>query len=346
MWLVGLSSHTDLLKMKQGKIGGQFWSVFIEADTAMTTPNDRTHLVRDTLEQIDVARRLISLTPELTLCTSSRQVLPAFHSGKIASMLGAEGLHQTGASLAVIRQLFDLGVRYITVTHNCDNPYATCASTVTAGGKDKGLTAFGRAGVREMNRLGMMVDLAHVSHQTMRDVLDVTLAPVIFSHTTCYALAKVYRNAPDDVIARLKVNGGVLMVMFVPDFLDVENPEQADLEKVVDHIYHVVEVAGWDHVGIGGDFDGTLHTARGINSVAEYPKLIEAVMMRGATDGEVRKLVGENILRVWRENEDVAARLAREKVLPVEENWEGRTWFSEWNSAVPRMVPGNPNRDY
>lgn len=297
--LTGLASHTDLARMKEGRLGGQFWSVFIECDSKLAHPNDPTHAVRDTLEQIDVARRFIASTPELEFCDSSSCVRPAFKRGKIPSMLGAEGLHQAGASIAVIRQLHDLGVRYITLTHNCDNPFATAASTVTTTGQDAGLSAFGRAAVAEMNRLGMMVDLAHVSHQTMRDVLDVTEAPVIFSHSTCYELAKVYRNAPDDVLVRLRENGGLLMVMFVRYFLDKENPGAANIETVVDHIMHIVDVAGWDHVGIGGDFDGVGLTdvADGVNSVADYPALIQAVMRRGATDEQIRKLVGENILR-------------------------------------------------
>lgn len=283
--------------MKEGHVGGQFWSVFIECDDNLQGLNDPTHAVRDTLEQIDVARRLIAETPEFEFCDTSSCARKAFKRGKIPSMLGAEGLHQTGSSIAVIRQLYDLGVRYITVTHNCDNPYATAASTVTKTGEDGGLTKFGASAIKEMNRLGMLVDLAHVSHQTMRDVLDITQAPVIFSHTTCYELAKTYRNAPDDVIARLTENGGVLMVMFVSQFLDTDNPDSADIETVVDHIMHVVEVAGWDHVGIGGDFDGTVAPAKGMKSVADYPKLIQAVMRRGATDEQVRKLVGENVLR-------------------------------------------------
>ena len=291
-----MASHTDLARMKEGRVGGQFWSVFIECDD-LENHNDPTHAVRDTLEQIDVARRFVEATPEFEFCDTSSCARKAFKRGKVASMLGAEGLHQTGSSISVIRQIYDLGVRYITVTHNCDNPYATAASTVTETGKDGGLTDFGAAAIKEMNRLGMMVDLAHVSHQTMRDVLDITQAPVIFSHTTCYELAKVYRNAPDDVIARLKQNGGVLMVMFVSYFLDINNPAAADIEMVVDHIMHVVDVAGWDHVGIGGDFDGTTAIANGIGSVADYPKLIQAVLKRGATDEQVRKLVGENVLR-------------------------------------------------
>lgn len=282
--------------MKEGQVGGQFWSVFVECDDLQDL-NDPTHAVRDTLEQVDVARRFIAETHELQFCDTTSCARKAFKRGKVPSMLGAEGLHQTGSSIAVIRQLYDLGVRYITVTHNCDNPYATAASTVTETGKDGGLTVFGAAAIKEMNRLGMMVDLAHASHQTMRDVLEVTQAPVIFSHTTCYELAKTYRNAPDDVIARLKLNGGVLMVMFVRTFLNIEDPDAASIETVVDHIMHVVKVAGWDHVGIGGDFDGTTAIAEGINSVADYPKLIQAVMRRGATDQQVKQLVGENVLR-------------------------------------------------
>lgn len=166
-------------------------------------------------------------------------------------MLGAEGLHQAGSALASIRQFFLLGVRYITLTHNCNNPFATAASSVTSTGYDGGLTAIGKAAVQEMNRLGMMVDLSHVSHGTMRDVLAIARSPVIFSHSACYELAKNYRNVPDDVLRGLRVNGGVIMIMFVKRFLDTDNPESAGLERAVDHIMHVVKVAGWQHVGLG-----------------------------------------------------------------------------------------------
>ncbi|KAK7418130.1 hypothetical protein QQX98_004105 [Neonectria punicea] len=327
--------------MKQGRVGAQFWSVFVECPNIKEF-DDASHSVRDTLEQIDVTRRFISEIEEFHYCDTSACVKSAFRSGKIASMLGAEGLHQTGSSIAVIRQLFDLGVRYITITHNCDNPYATAASTVTETGIDDGLTDFGAAGIREMNRLGMMVDLAHTSHQAMRQVLDITESPVIFSHSACYALARSYRNTPDDVLARLKDNGGVLMVMFVKRFLNAENPDAADMDSVVDHIMHVVEVAGWDHVGIGGDFDGTVTLANGISSVADYPVLIQAVMKRGATDDQIRKLVGENLLRVWRENEMVATRLSAQ-MQPVEDVWVGRR-FLRWNNPLPFMIPNNLRR--
>lgn len=282
--------------MKEGKVGGQFWSVFVECPDIVHL-DDPTHSVRDTLEQIDVTKRWIDQYDNLFYCETSACVITAFKRGKFPSMLGAEGLHQAGSSIAVIRQLHDAGVRYITITHNCDNPFAAAASTVTETGKDSGLTDFGAAAIAEMNRLGMMVDLSHTSHKSMRQILDITLSPVIFSHTACYALARNYRNAPDDVIARLKTNGGVLMLMFVKRFLNAEHPETADIETAVDHVMHVVKLAGWDHIGIGADFDGTVTLVNGMSSVADYPKFIEAVMRRGATDDQVKKLVGENILR-------------------------------------------------
>ena len=336
-----LASHTDLQRMKAGRVGGQFWSVFVECPD-IENLDDPTKSVRDTIEQIDVAKRFIAEQPEFQYCESVSCAKQAFKKKRIPGMLGAEGLHQTGNSIAVIRQLFNLGVRYITITHNCDNAYAAAASTVTETGKDAGLSEFGKQGIKEMTRLGMMVDLAHVSHQSMREILDVTGSPVIFSHTTCYELAKIHRNAPDDVIAKLPENGGVLMVMFVQRFLNWTHPEAATIKTVVDHIYHVVELASWDNVGIGGDFDGTAVLPEGISSVADYPKLIAAVMARGATDKEVKKLVGENILRVWRQNELNAERLAAEQK-PIESFWKGRRW-TRWNNPLPVMIPGNPNR--
>lgn len=207
--------------------------------------------MRDTLEQIDVARRLFAEYSDLQYCETAVCARQAFKARKIPSMLGAEGLHQAGSSIAVIRQLYELGVRYITITHNCDNPFATAASTVSETGKDSGLSDFGRAAIEEMNRLGMMVDLSHTSHRTMRDVLAVTKSPAIFSHSGCYAIGKNFRNAPDDVLKMLKQNGGVIMIFFANKFVRPDNPEKASMEDVVDHIFHAAAVAGWDHVGIG-----------------------------------------------------------------------------------------------
>lgn len=207
--------------------------------------------VRDTLEQIDVAKRFIDENPELEYCETPQCAVSAFKNGRIGSMLGAEGLHQVGSSLAVIRQLYDLGVRYITVTHNCDNVFSTAASTVTETGVDGGLTDFGAKAVVEMNRLGMMVDLSHTSHKAMHQILDIVKSPVIFSHTASFKLAPNFRNVPDSVLARLGENGGVAMVFLVRRFINIDDPDSTDLDSAVDHIFHIAEVAGWDHVGIG-----------------------------------------------------------------------------------------------
>ncbi|TVY34787.1 putative dipeptidase [Lachnellula occidentalis] len=339
----GLASHTDLKRLQEGRIGGQFWSVFVECPDTKHF-DDPDHAVRDTIEQIDVAKRLFAHhSTNLTYCTTSSCAISSFKSGRIASMLGAEGLHQAGSALASIRQFFLLGVRYITLTHNCDNAFATAASTVTAGGKDNGLTQFGYAAVKEMNRLGMMVDLSHVSHESMRDVLRATRSPVMFSHSACYALARSYRNVPDDVLRGLRENGGVVMVMFVKRFLNAVDPESADMQTAVDHIFHVANTAGWEHVGIGADFDGTITLADGIDDVTAYPRLIQAVMGRGATDEQVRGLVGENILRVWRDNEMNAAAFEAAGELPVEDVWAERR-FSRWDNPLPLMLPGNKKR--
>ncbi|TVY36611.1 putative dipeptidase [Lachnellula subtilissima] len=336
----------NMIFLLAGFMEAGFWWDETEVDWCPDTRHfdDPDHAVRDTIEQIDVAKRLFAHhSTNLTYCTTSACAISSFKSKRIASMLGAEGLHQAGSALASIRQFFLLGVRYITLTHNCDNAFATAASTVTAGGKDNGLTEFGYAAVKEMNRLGMMVDLSHVSHDTMRDVLRVTRSPVMFSHSACYALARSYRNVPDDVLSGLRENGGVVMVMFVKRFLNAVDPESADMQTAVDHIFHVADTAGWEHVGIGADFDGTVTLADGIDDVTAYPRLIQAVMERGATDGQIRGLVGENILRVWRDNEMNAAAFEAAGELPVEDVWVERR-FSRWDNPLPLMLPGNKKR--
>lgn len=281
-----LLGHTDISRMRQGMMGGQFWSVHVHCDKKQThfeDPSVRTRqsmnlvksqlticdqwLVRDTLEQIDVAKRFISEYPDVfAYCTTPSCARKAFANGHIASMLGIEGGHQLGGSIAALRQAYDLGVRYVTTTHNCDNAWATSASTVAANGpqSDKGLTSFGALYVKEMNRLGMMLDLSHVSHQTMRDVLSLTRAPIIFSHSGAYSVSSHLRNVPDDVLRSVRANGGIVMAVFVNRFLNPKDPDAATIHDVVDHILHIAEVAGWDHVGIGSDFSGTPYTPSGL----------------------------------------------------------------------------------
>lgn len=285
-------------------------------------------VVRDTLEQIDVTKRFIAEHPnDLQFCDTPTCVPSAFKAGRIASMLGIEGAHQVGSSIASIRQMFDLGVRYITLTHNCDNAFATAASTVAAGGEDHGLTQLGYAAVREMNRLGMMIDLSHVSHQTMRDVLSVSKAPVIFSHSGAYSIEKHLRNVPDDVLRAVKRNGGIVMAVFAGMFLNGKDPQAATIHDVVDHVLHIVDVCGWECIGVGSDYSGTPHVAIGLEDVSKIPNLLQLVMEKGAaTDEQMSLFAGENLLRAWAEIEQTAREAQAAGEQPVEEEAEERHW--------------------
>ncbi|KAI1073826.1 membrane dipeptidase-domain-containing protein [Whalleya microplaca] len=329
-----LLGHTDIGRMRQGMMGGQFWSVYVQCDKAQKHFEDPSWIVRDTLEQIDVAKRFIAESPEVfTYCETPSCARTAFKNGKIASMLGIEGGHQLGGSIAAIRQAYDLGVRYITTTHNCDNAWATSASTVAYGQPDRGLTPFGAAYVREMNRLGMMIDLSHVSHQTMRDVLSLTRTPVIFSHSGAYSVTPHLRNVPDDVLRSIRSNGGIVMAVFVNRFLNMQDPSVVTIHDVVDHVWHLAELAGWEHVGIGSDFSGTPFTPTGLEDVSKYPDLIELLMARGATDDQIRLLVGDNILRVWGDIQRRAREIQNEGEKPIEEEWEGRKWHAGYKHS-------------
>jgi membrane dipeptidase len=231
-----------------------------------------------------------------------------FGEGKIASMIGMEGGHAIENSLGALRAFYDMGARYMTLTHNGTLDWADAANDEHRHG---GLTPFGMEVVREMNRLGMLVDLSHTSPETMNDALDVSEAPVIWSHADAKALHDVPRNVPDDVLRRLPENGGVVMVTFVPSFLT--DRDQATVADVADHIEHIVQVAGVDHVGIGSDFDGITETPVGLEDVSTFPKVFAELSHRGWSEEDLAKLAGENVLRVMREAEAVARRLQRER---------------------------------
>jgi membrane dipeptidase len=329
-------THTDIPRLVQGGVGGQFWSVYVPArlagDTAVTA----------VLEQIDVVHRLVRRYPSrFELALTADDVDRAFAAGRIASLIGAEGGHSIGGSLGVLRKLYALGVRYMTLTHNSNVGWADSATDVPDSG---GLTDFGRSVVREMQRLGMLVDLSHVSVATMHAVLDAARAPVIFSHSSAKALCGSPRNVPDEVLILLAANGGVCMVTFVPSFVSQEcydwytgllaeakrrgldardftalfsvkdewqaaNPQPvATLAQVADHIEHVREVAGIEHVGIGGDFDGTPDLPVGLEDVSYYPALFAELLRRGWSEADCKALAGGNILRVLRAAESFAAR--------------------------------------
>ncbi len=331
--------HTDLSRLQEGMVGAQFWSVYIPGEAA------DSGFARMQLEQIDVARRFIDKYPELELTGTADEVEAAMASGRIGSLLGMEGGHAIENSISALRIYYDLGVRYMTLTHNVTLAWADAASDVALHG---GLTQFGEEVVGEMNRLGMLVDLSHVSPATMSDALNVSAAPVIFSHSSARALTDHVRNVPDSILARLPENGGLVMVTYVPSFVseplrrwsverdsvriktetsggtadqveaamrdfDTKNPQpQATIADVADHMEHVRDVAGIDHVGIGADFDGISSTPVGLEDVSTYPALVTELLSRGWTDAEIGKLTNGNMLRALREAESVAARLQLE----------------------------------
>jgi len=327
-------THTDLPRLAAGGVGAQFWSVYVPASLA------GDNAVATVLEQIDLARRMIAAYPQaLELALTAADVERIFASGRVASLLGAEGGHAIAGSVGVLRMLYALGVRYMTLTHNANVGWADSATDQQAAG---GLTDFGRDVVREMQRMGMLVDLSHVSPATMHDALDVAAAPVIFSHSCARALCDNPRNVPDEVLARLPGNGGVCMVTFVPGFvsqdcsdwqaglkaeaarrgLDPRNvaelrsikpaweaahpKPQATLAQVADHIEHVRRVAGLEHVGLGGDFDGTSDVTVGLADVSAYPALFAELLARGWTEPACAALAGGNLLRVLRAAESAA----------------------------------------
>lgn len=332
--------QTDIPRLRQGGVNAQWWSVYIPGEY----PD--SGYARMQLEQIDIARRFIDRYPDFQLALTADDVMRAFQRGKIASLIGMEGGHAIENSLGALRAYYDLGARYMTLTHNVTLDWADAALDSARHG---GLTPFGKEVVREMNRLGMVVDLAHVSPGTMSDALDVSEAPVMFSHSSARALVDVPRNVPDSILRRVKTNNGIVMVTFVGSF--ISNPMNDSLEAwrprfraalaqatsdsdsvsirrefwrshqlpratvadVADHVEHVRDVAGIDHVGLGGDYDGTSGLPVGMEDVSGFPNLFAELIRRGWSDNDLKKLAGLNMLRVLREVETVSHRLRQER---------------------------------
>jgi len=322
---------TDIPRLRLGAVGGQFWSVWVPA--ALAEPD----ALRTSLEQMDIVHGFIGRYPEtFALATTADEVDEAFAGGRIASMLGLEGGSMIGSSLPALRNAYARGVRYMTLTHWLTTRWADAATDAPRHG---GLTRFGREVVREMNRLGMLVDLSHVSPTTMAVALDVTEAPVIFSHSGALAVCDHPRNVPDEILRRVPGNGGVVMAVFLSGFVsqgfrdhlagaeDVEADDpaarkawmaehpfpNAALSQVADHIDHLRELAGIDHVGIGSDFDGGEPLPDGLGDVSRFPALLGELLRRGYSDDDVRKVAGGNVLRVLRGAESVAMRLQGER---------------------------------
>src|SRR6478672_4510166 len=327
---------TDMARLHQGRVGGQFWSVFIPAEVE----GDRA--IRNTLEEMDIVKRFIAAYPrDLEQAYTAADVVRIHKAGKVASLIGVEGGHQMAHSFAALRQYYALGARYMTLTHFKTTDWADSA---TDAPQHNGLTDYGKSVVHEMNRIGMLVDLSHVSEGTMMSALDVSKAPVIFSHSSAKAIDGHPRNVSDAVLARLPQNGGVVMVNFAPDYVneaiwkwgadrDAEkarivrlmtghtqaeidaaldawvkaHPQPAaTVEQVADHVEHVAKIAGNDHVGIGGDLDGIPSVPTGLTGVRDYPNLFAELIRRGWSDQNLAKLAGGNILRVLRRAEEVS----------------------------------------
>lgn len=328
--------HTDLARLRKGMVGGQFWSVWVPA--SMSDPE----AVEAVTEQIDIVHRLIAAYPDrLSLALTAADIEAGFKTGKIASLIGMEGGYSIGSSVGVLRQMYRAGARYMTLTHSKTSNWADSG---TDAPKFDGLSPFGVEVVKEMNRIGMLVDLSHVSEATMMDALDVSKAPVIFSHSGARAINGHGRNVPDNVLSRLPKNGGVVMVVFLPDYVSEEvrqwaarraaeetrlsrltsfdpalvktqlgewekaNPKpSATIAQVADHIDHIRKVAGIDHIGVGGDYDGMDSAPVGMEDVSGYPALFVELAKRGYSQADLEKIASRNVIRALREAELVAA---------------------------------------
>lgn len=325
--------HTDLPRLAAGGVVGQFWSVYVPSNLP------EPQAVVATLEQIDFVHRIASRYEELALARTADELDNALACGRLACLLGVEGGHSIGSSLGVLRQLFALGARYMTLTHNDNTKWADSATDVAKVG---GLSPFGREVVAEMNRLGMMVDLSHVADSTMYDVLDCTTAPVIFSHSNARALCSVPRNVPDEVLSRVPANGGLVMATFVPYFTAqpvgrwmtdaiewaqteskdrgtrvgvsealrgysrIHPPPRSTIDDVVAQLEYLRDAVGVEHLGLGGDFDGSAQVTVGLDDVSSYPNLFNALLERGWSSDDVESVAGKNVMRVMRDVEGVA----------------------------------------
>ena len=335
-----VEGHTDIARLRAGGVGAQFWSVYV--------PSTEPEPVTATLEQIDIVHRMMrKYADTFELALTAADIERIFKTGKIASLIGMEGGHSIDNSLGALRMMHRLGARYMTITHNGNTPWADAASDKPV---NNGLSAFGEAVIREMNWLGMMVDLSHVSPDTMADAIRVSEAPVIFSHSSARGVTNVGRNVPDEILRELPKKDGIVMVTFVPGFVsqaiadynaranaqqaklraypgatdesvaaDMEawraaNPApEATLAQVADHIDHIRKVAGINHIGLGGDFDGITSVPKGLEDVSTYPALTAELLRRGYSDQDVKQILGLNMLRVMKKAEDVAAGLQKQR---------------------------------
>jgi len=297
--------QTDIPRIRTGRLASQFWSVFVPCSSQYKDA------VRASLEQVDVIYRFVNqYSDQFQMAYSSSDITNCFNNNKIGSLLGLEGGHSIDSSIATLRMFYSLGVRYMTLTHNCSTPWANCSNDILPPGAE-GLTSFGKQIVFEMNRLGMIVDLSHVSNATMQTVLDITLAPVIFSHSSVYALCNNTRNVPNNVLLRLPKNGGIIMINFYNYFLTCT--QNASTLDVVNHIDYVKNLIGVDYVGIGSDFDGIDYVPTGLEDTSKFPNLVAELVKKGYSINDISKIIGGNLIRVFKQVEDTAYSLRQNK---------------------------------
>jgi len=316
-WASYYANHVDIPRMKRGKMGGQFWSAFVGCRSQFKDAPQKF------IEQMDIIKQIVAKYPEdLMWAESAADIEEALVQGKVASMIGVESGHAIGSSLPMLRTLYSMGARYMTLTHGCNTPWADAAQTEDGyfPTRVNGLNDFGALVVQEMNRLGMLVDLSHVSADAMRQAIEVSSAPVIFSHSGARSVANKSRNVPDDVLEMVKAEGGIVMVNFYSCFL-IEDCQSRDstVQDVVDHINQIRRVAGVDHVGIGADYNGIDRTPVDLPDVSHYPDVFAALIEDGAfewTDDDLGKLANGNLIRVFKEVEQVRDLLAIEGLLP------------------------------
>ncbi|XP_030621025.1 dipeptidase 1 [Chanos chanos] len=301
------STHTNIPKIKEGRLAAQFWAAYVPCDTQYKDA------VRQTLEQIDIVHRMCKKYPDdFMFAVSSKDIEDAFAQKKTASLIGVEGGHSIDSSMGTLRTMYQLGTRYLTLTHSCNTPWADnwLVDTDAETPEHNGLSDFGKKLIWEMNRLGMLIDLAHVSENVMRQVLDHSKAPVIFSHSSAYTVCNHKRNVPDDVLKIVQEKKGIVMVNFYNDYVTCS--QTARLSDVADHFDHIKKVAGSSIIGFGGDYDGVARVPEGLEDVSKYPDLVAELLRRNWSDVEIKQALGENLLRVFKEVEKVRDGLANE----------------------------------